>query len=227
MNNANETNKNTAQFFMLGIQADGTMGAFNSGNYDETLQCASEVCRRGYLELGINILKKLAVLRPDDPAPAKELVFALILNHESEDALPYINVLTRLWPDLAITAALQGKASKTLGNTLEASQCLEKSLSAKFTDIDSFRAVVGLAMLLGQHIPEAEALVHEIQKIAPDDPFAWLALGNIYRLQGKTSKAEGALKQAILIAPHSKQGQIASNLLMEMKARQGSDFSRN
>jgi tetratricopeptide (TPR) repeat protein len=216
MKTKNNNNKNTAQFFMVGTQPDGTMGIINSGNVDETLKCASEICRGGHLAKGIYLLKILEKLHPNDPAVVKELAYALIVNCESEAALPYLQRLKQLWPDYAITAALLGMAYKKLGRNADASAALAKAVAATFDGVDSFKAVTSLAMMLNEQLPAVLRLVRKIQQIQPEDQFSWLALGNIHLLRGEKTEAVKAFKRVIQISATSKMGVASLQLLMDI-----------
>jgi len=206
------------------VSEGGKVEFFNGNNFDETFKCAVELTESGQLQKGIKILKFLAGLRPDDPLVLKELAVSLIVNEDPEEALPYIERLNGLWPDHAITAALLGMAYEKLGRESDATQALEKALTKNPTDIDSIKAVIALSMTLKKQIPEAEQLVRKIQKTNPDDHFAWLALGNIQRLQGDRLEAFSSLIRAIDTAQKDIELQQAMNLLSEMEADLAADI---
>ena len=217
MKNTNENNKNTGQFYVVTARPDGTMGLVNTGNFDETFKCASELSRHGQFDNGIYLLKILAGLRPDEPIVLKELAFALVVVNEPKAAQPYIEKLKRLWPVQAITAALDGMVLSELGQEEEASKALEKALSAKPTDKDSLKAVISLCMMLNQRISEAERLVRQMQVADPNDQFTWFILGNIRVLQGNKAEAVAAFLRAIEISPNSRHGQRALQRLLEIE----------
>lgn len=227
MKNTNKNNKNTGQFYVVTAKPDGTMGLVNTGNFDETFKCASELCRHGHLDRGIYLLKILAGLRPDDPQVLAELAYALIVKNDPGPALKFVERLKLHRPDEALTSALLGMACKRLGRESEATMALEKALSATFTGIESIRAVIALSMMLNKRISEAERLVHKIQATDPNDQFAWLALGNIRHLQGNKSEAIDAFNEAIAISPSTKLGQAALNCLLALQLDQNSDPKNN
>jgi Flp pilus assembly protein TadD len=227
MNTTNDKNKNTPRIITVKSKPDGSVEMIELGNSDNALKYAADLISKGQFTNGINLLKILATLRPKDPEVLQELAHALIGVHQPKDALLYAQKLMQISPNCAISVSLLGMCYSSLGNTSEASKALEKAFIAEFTGIESFRFVVALAMLLEEQIPEAEKLVQKIHEMEPDDQFGWVALGNIFRTQGKISEAKGAFNRAILIAPASDLGELALQLLVELKTNQTSDPSKN
>ena len=81
------------------------------------------------------------------------------------------------------------------GNQGEAVRLYERILSRSPNDLDTLRAAGGAASAAGD-LGTAERLFQRALQIAPDDPQTLAALGNIYRRQGRDSKALPLLRQA-------------------------------
>lgn len=221
-----EQNKTPQRIFLVQPKTDGSV-ELSEGNFEETLNYAVQLCQQKRFEEGIYLLKVLARLRPNDPAVFQELAYTLIVRDQPESALPYAERLIQLQPDHAISYALMGMICQKLDRKSDATQALDKALAQKFTGIESFRAVIALSMSLDQRFSEAERLAQRVLEMEPNDPFTWLALGNIFRSQGKTDQALDAFKRVIKINPNSPLGQRALEFLVETKWGTSPDWSRN
>ena len=222
----NEQNKKTPRIFWSQTKTDGST-VLVEGNFEDKLQFAAQLCRQKRFEEGIYLLKILERIRPNDPAVLEGLAHILVASDQAVPALHFAERLRQLKPDLAISSALMGLACEQLGRNSEALQALDSALAAKFTNLESFKVVIVLAIKLNQRFSEVEKLARRILEREPDDQFAWLTLGHIFRSQGKTNQALDAFKRVIKLDPNSPQGQQALEFLLEINGGTPSDWSRN
>lgn len=224
----NEQNRKTPHIILARQTTDGSV-ELREGNFEETLNCAAQLNMQQRFKEGIYLLKALERIHPDAPEVLEALAIALIDKNEPESALAYAQRLFKLCPDRSISSALIGVASERLGRMTEASQALDKALSlaAGCTDTKSLQFVVGLSMMLNQGFSDAEKLARRIQEKEPNDQFAWLALGNIFRSQGKIVQALDAFNKVIQINQNTLAGRIALDFLAEIKFGTPPDWSRN
>ena len=119
------------------------------------------------------------------------------LRQRGELALAYeaLRPLLAAMPNDPLVLGALARMYVDAGNQGEAVRLYERILSRSPNDLDTLRAAGGAASAAGD-LGTAERLFQRALQIAPDDPQTLAALGNIYRRQGRDSKALPLLRQA-------------------------------
>ena len=119
------------------------------------------------------------------------------LRQRGELALAYeaLRPLLAAMPNDPLVLGALARMYVDAGNQGEAVRLYERILSRSPNDLDTLRAAGGAASAAGD-LGTAERLFQRALQIAPDDPQVLAALGNIYRRQGRNSKALPLLRQA-------------------------------
>lgn len=119
------------------------------------------------------------------------------LRQRGELALAYeaLRPLLASMPNDPLVLGALARMYADAGNQDKAVRLYGRVLAHSPNDLDTLRAAGGAASATGD-LGTAEHLFQRALQIAPDDPQVLAALGNIYRRQGRNSKALPLLRQA-------------------------------
>lgn len=143
--------------------------------------------------------RRAITLDPDYAEAHAELGQLLQAQGRHQEALFHLRLASELCPFSEQTHYLLGTAYVPLGDPKEAERCFRRAI-AMAPHARAYRDL-GVLMLDQNRLDEAERLLIEARRLNANDLDTWYKLGQCYFLQGQYSDAEGALGQALRLAP--------------------------
>ena len=158
---------------------------------------------------GIQILRLIAKVRPNDPVINYNLGMALSDQGELNDAIDHLTRAVEAEPEGANVAVALGVALYRSGRLPEARTVLERAVSLDADNPYALRNLASCLLTLGDSPERPVEMLQRACALLPDDQQSWIGLGQALEAQKNLAEADKAFLRAIEINPYSQISEAA------------------
>jgi len=188
-----------AEWVRVGVDGKVVRVAWRSKANTDPLDHAVARLKSGDYPKGIQLLRLIQRVRPNDPAVALNLGMALSDQGQLDEAVQHLQKAADQHPDGANLLVALGVAQYRNRNLAEAAKALEAAVALEPENAYALRNLGGCLLALGQDLARAEECLRKAVAGMPQDQQTWVGLGQVLEKRGQLEEADGAYKKTLEI----------------------------
>ena len=176
---------------------------------EDALQSALARLKSGDLPRGIQSLRLLLRMRPNDELVHYNLGLALSDTSQLHAAVRHLREALRLAPDMTNAKVALGVALMRKRELPEAERLLVEAVAEEPENPYALRNLGGCLFALRKELPRAEDCLRKSTQMNADDQQAWFGLGQVCEAEGKLEDADKAYLRVLDINFHNDIAEMA------------------
>ena len=198
-----------AEWVQVGVDQQSIRVAWRGKAKADPLEQAVARLKSGDYARGIQILRLLQRVRPDDPAVLYNLGMVLSDQGQLDEAIRHLQTAAEQHPDGANILVALGVAQYRSRNLAEAKKALEAAVAIEPENPYALRNLGGCLVALGQDLGRAEECLRKSVAALPQDQQGWVGLGQVLEQRGSLEEADAAYKKTLEINFNNQVAEVA------------------